>query len=216
MSTGIRSHEDRDGVRVSTRSREPSWDELELELRALQRAEDPVSSLPVYVPRHTPRRLKPGAMLGATASWLAMVFALCYVAFPAMMLVSGINRTLWMSTRVSVVSFGMTAFVVAVGAAIVRPTVRLGSVGPRDPVVSATLGGLGVWALIHNTSALLLPFWAMGPAELLTFVSANVVEMTLIGMMLASFTRSRAVALALGGGFQLVAMGLFLTLLSLL
>ncbi|MCB9686923.1 MAG: hypothetical protein H6735_17925 [Alphaproteobacteria bacterium] len=217
MSTGFRSEEDRDGVRVSSRSEDRrSWDELELELRALQRAEEPIGSIPVYVPRHVPQRLPAGVMLGATATWLGSVFALCYVALPAAMAITGVNATVLMSAPRALISFGMGAFVVAVAAAIARPAIRLGFGGPRDPVVSATLGGLGVWAVIHNTSALLEPFWAMSPMELLTFVAANIVEMTLLGMMFASFTRSRAVAMALGGGFQLLTMGLFLTLLTLI
>ena len=37
----------------------------------------------------------------------------------------------------------------------------------------------------------------------------------MLGMMFASFTRRRSVALALGGGFQLLVLGLVLTLMSL-
>ncbi len=211
-----RSEEERDrgGAYRPVRERERSWDELELELRALTRPEVSHDSVPVYAPKSLPKRLPARAMFGATATWLAMVFTLCYIALPLGLAVSGLNGAVIGSTQYALPAFGLGAFVVAVGAAVVRPAVRLGFGGPRDPVVSATLGGLGVWALIHNTSSLLEPFWNMSPGELASFVALNVVEMGLLGMMLASFTRSRAVALALGGGFQLLTMGLFLTLLG--
>jgi hypothetical protein len=37
----------------------------------------------------------------------------------------------------------------------------------------------------------------------------------MLGMMFASFTQRKAVALALGGGFQLLVLGLVLTLMAL-
>ncbi len=55
----------------------------------------------------------------------------------------------------------------------------------------------------------------MGTAELATFVGLNIIEMSLIGMMLASFTRSITKAFALGMSFQLLVLGLILGLFAL-
>jgi hypothetical protein len=150
-----------------------------------------------------------GPMMAATGAWFALVFALCYVALPAFGELTGLHRGLLGTTPVAALSFGATAFVTAVTAGIVRPSI---SGATRDPVLAATLGGLLVWGVVHNTSWLLRPFSAMSFVELGTFLTFNVIEMFLVGSMLASLTKSRVLAFGLGGTFQLVSLGLFLTL----
>lgn len=159
-----------------------------------------------------PVRPTAGVMGGATLAWFALVFGLCYVALPAFAELTGLHRGLLSTAAVAGVSFGATSFVTAVVAALVRPTID----AARDPVLAATLGGLGAWGILHNTSPLLRHFWEMSLVELGTFLAFNVLEMFLIGAMLASLTRSRVAAFGLGAGWQVVSIGLFLTLWSLL
>lgn len=192
-----------DRVTTSTRTLE-----ADLEVGALVPRRD---LLPVHVPRAVPVR----AMGGAMVTWLGLVFAGCYVVGPVLLAVTGINFGVIAGLAYSLPAFAMASLVAVVAALLARPQIRLDLRGPRDPVISATLGGLGVWALIHNTSSLLVPFTQMRPLELASLIGLNLVEMTLLGMMFASFTQRRSVALALGGGFQLLMLGLVLTLLAL-
>jgi hypothetical protein len=71
------------------------------------------------------------------------------------------------------------------------------------------------WALVVNTLPFLVPFSAYSPFALALFVAINVVEMSLLGMMFASFTRRRSVAFALGAAFQWLTGGLLLLFLAL-
>lgn len=159
-----------------------------------------------------PVRPSAGRMGAATAAWFALVFGLCYVALPALTEVTGLHRGLLQTAPVAALSFGATAFATAVAASVIRPTLD----GARDPVAAATLGGLLSWAALHHSSALLRPFWAMGAVELATFLALNVLELFLVGSMLASLTRSRLAAFGLGAGWQVISVGLFLTLWALL
>lgn len=174
------------------------------------------STVPLQLPAHVPRQLPVRALGGAMAAWLALTFGLCYVALPSLLAIVGLNTGVISGFWFSLPAFGMASLVAVIGALVARPRVRLDLLGPRDPVLAATLGGLGVWAVVHNTSSLLVPFTQMGPLELASFLSLNVVEMGLLGMMFASFTRRPSVALAMGGGFQLLVLGLVLTLMTLL
>jgi hypothetical protein len=174
------------------------------------------STSPLNPPAHVPRQLPVRALGGAMASWLALVFGVCYVAMPALFAIVSLNSGVIGSLSYALPAFGMASLVAIVGALVARPTIRLDTFGPRDPVLAATVGGLAVWAVVHNSSSLLQPFLQMGPLELASFVALNVVEMTLLGMMFASFTRRSGVALAMGGGFQLLVLGLTLTLMTVL
>lgn len=198
----------------ATRAPEPHGDLLEQELLrdGMLRGNVTVFEAPLLAVYRGPVRPKPGVVAMATGAWFALVFALCYVALPAFAEITGLHRTLLSTTPVAALSFGATAFVTAIGAALVRPTL---SAATRDPVFAATAGGLLTWALVHNLADALRPFWAMSFTELGTFLVFNVIEMFLIGSMLASLTRSRAAAFALGSAWQVVSMGLFLTFWSL-
>lgn len=199
--------------RVTTTTR-PRVSEIDLELEALVRRPD-LDLVQVHVPAHVPRALPTRATAGAMMGWLALVFATCYLGLPLLFALTGVTSGILATAPYALPAFAMASFVAIIGVALAQPRVRLDVWGPRDPVLSATLGGLGVWAVVHNTSALLLPFSAMGPVELLGFFGLNVLEMTMLGMMFASFTRRRSVAMALGGGFQLLVLGFVLTLMSL-
>jgi len=197
-----------DRVTTPLRVRDPELDDFDLEVRALARL---VQEPPAPVPRSVPTR---GLTL-AMAVWLSMIFATCYVALPTVLAMTGLNGGLLTSAIFSFPAFALASIVSVVGAAVAKPEIRLDLAGSRDPVLSATVGGLGVWALIHNTNALLVPFNHMGTAELASFLALNVLEMSLLGMMFASFTRRKLVAMALGGGFQFLMLGLALTLIKL-
>jgi hypothetical protein len=189
-------------------------EELDLEVRALLRASQTAPSVASKT-KTPPYEVPTGALAVAMSAWLAMVFASCYVALPFALAVTGIDSGVLVSSVFALPAFVISSFVAVIGIAIARPKVRITDLAVRDPVLSATAGGLGAWALIHNTSALLQPFWAMGPLELASFLALNVLEMTLLGMMFASFTRNRLVAAGLGAGFQTMVLGLVLMFLKL-
>ncbi len=171
--------------------------------------------LPALAPAHVPRQLPPRAIGGAMVAWLSLVFGVCYLALPLLFSAVGLSPGVLAAVGFSLPAFAMASVVALAGVLVVRPSIRLDWSGPRDPVVSAALGGLGVWAVVHNTTDLLLPFASMSGPQLASFLSLNVLEMSMLGMLFASFTKRHAVAFALGGGFQLLMMGLALTLMSL-
>ena len=192
----------------------PRVSEVDLEVEALLDRTDLIQP-EVTTQRQRPRALPVRAVTGAMFAWLSLVFVTCYLVLPFVLAITGVTGGVLAAAPFSLPAFGMASLVAIVGATLARPKIQLDVRGPRDPVISATVGGLGVWAVVHNTSPLLQPFSAMGPAELASFISMNVLEMGLLGMMFASFTQRKAVALALGGGFQLLVLGLVLTLMSL-
>ncbi len=152
---------------------------------------------------------------GAMAGWLALTFALCQVVLPSVAAISGLESGVIASIGYSLPAFALASMVAVVATLVAQPTLRLGLDQPRDPVVAATVGGLGVWALLHNTSSMLVPFADMAPLEVATLVSMNLIEASMLGVMFASFTRRAGLAVALGGGFQLVVVGLTVTLRAL-
>lgn len=191
-------------------------EELDLTPTALVHHRAPQSTEALHLPTHVPRRLPVRALGGAMASWLSLTFGLCYVAVPALLAIVGWNTGVIAGFWFSLPAFAMASLIATVGVLIAQPRMQLSLTQPRDPVLAATLGGLGVWAVVHNTSSMLMPFTSMSPLELLSFLGLNVLEMTLLGMMFASFTKRTSVALALGGGFQLLVLGLVLTLMALI
>jgi hypothetical protein len=148
-------------------------------------------------------------------SWFFLVFGLCYVVAPVALSALGQLDGLLSHVVLNSGALLLTGFVTVVAAAVARPHVHLSPSAPRDPTLAATLGGLITWATLHNLSPLLEPFTAMGPGELLGFVAVNVLEMSLFGLMLASFTRSAAKAFALGALLQLLMVGMVSGLLML-
>lgn len=204
--------------RVSTTAnRTPrQQDHHQARLRQLRetRADSARATVAAMAPSSERQELSPRALGGAMASWLALTFGLCYVVFPALTAITGINPSLIFAFWFDLPAFAIAAFVATVGVLVERPRLDLLS-GARDPILAATLGGLGVWAVIHNVSGYLVPFGDMTGLQLASVLGINVVKMTMLGTMFASFTKRTDVALALGGGFQLGAMGLFLTLVGL-
>jgi len=146
---------------------------------------------------------------------MAGVFGLCYVALPLAASSVGLYSDFWSHLFFNLPAFGLASVVAAIGAMVARPTIRTDTRARRDPVIAATAGGLLTWAILHNLSALLTPFAQMEPLHLATFVGLNIVEMGLIGMMLASFTRSTVKAFALGMWFQLLVIGMCIGLFAL-
>ena len=166
---------------------------------------------PSAAPVHVNTRQLGSAML----AWMTLVFGLCYVALPMTAANAGLYSGAWDSLAFNMPAFMLASMVAAVGAMVMRPTIKTDVGAARDPVVAAGLGGLLTWGVIHNTSSILVPFAAMGSAELATFIGMNVIEMGMIGMMLASFTRSTVKAFALGMWFQLLVLGIIVALYAL-
>ncbi|MEQ1505941.1 MAG: hypothetical protein ABMB14_27140 [Myxococcota bacterium] len=200
-----------DRVTIPTR---PRATDLEREVEALLDRSDLVQVPPTERTDDTARELPVRALGGAMFTWLSLVFVTCYLVFPIVLAATGVTHGILAAAPFSLPAFALASFVSIVAAQIASPKIKLDVRASRDPVLSATLGGLGVWAVVHNSSALLEPFWAMGPTEFASFFALNVLEMTMLGMMFASFTQRRSVALALGGGFQLLVLGIVLTLMS--
>ncbi len=160
------------------------------------------------------RELPVRALGGAMAAWLALTFGLCYVVLPAIAAITGVNPGLINTFWFDLPSFAIVSFVTIVAALVERPRIDL-SKNARSPVLAAMLGGLGVWAVVHNTSPFLVPFADMSAVKFTSLLGINIIETGMIGMMLASLTKRADVALALGGGFQLGLLGLLLTFLTL-
>lgn len=202
-----------DSVTTRTRIRQPELD-FELSEAALARVSE-LALLAESTRPDEPRRLSPSEIGGAMVTWLTAVFCLCYVVLPVGLSVFGalpqmfVFQNLWYSLP----TFAMAGFVAVAAILAVRPRIRLG--GPRDPVLAATIGGLGVWALAENFAGPFVPFAMMGPAHLAGLVALNVVEMFLLGTMLASLTRSTALAFVLGAGFQTLWCGIALSIFAL-
>ena len=158
--------------------------------------ESPVKRGEIAVPREK--------LAAAATAWMLLVFGLCYVAIPAAFEAVHLRDSQLFLIPQKIQSLGMVWALVMGFIAIGRPQVRLD--GRIDPILSATGGGLLVWAILHNVIPILEPFISMPLDFLLAFVAANVVENVLFGAMLASFVTSRRAAFLLGGLFQLVLM----------
>jgi hypothetical protein len=201
-----------DRVTTTTRVTEPDLD-LDFANTALTKAE-----VALLTARSTPgevRQLAPAELSGAMIAWFSMVFSLCYILVPTGLALVGLpTLNVLVNLDYLLPSYVAAGFVAWVAAMVVRPKVRLD--GPRDPVVAASVGGLGVLLIAQNSLGWpFLTFGQMTPAALAIFLALNLVEMTLLGMMFASFTRRPSIAFALGAGFQLLSLGLQLTALSL-
>jgi len=202
-----------DSVTTRTRIREPELD-LELSEAALARVSE-LALLAGNTRPEEPRRLAPGELGSAVVTWLTVVFCLCYVVLPVGLSVLGVLPPMFVFENLwySLPTFSMVGFVMLAGILAIRPRIRLR--GPRDPVLAATIGGLGVWALAENFAGPFVPFAMMGSAHLAGLVALNVVEMFLLGTMLASLTRSTSLAFVLGAGFQLLWCGIAMSIFAL-
>lgn len=196
---------------MSTRLDERSATELR---DLLERPPLPQELVRIGTTTPTPRPVPPGALGPAMLAWMAMVFGLCYLALPAAGAIFGLYDGLLAGVLFNLPAFVLATFVAVVVATAARPRVHTDVRQARDPVLSAATGGLLTWGLLHNTAPFLRHFPEFGGGELLAFVGVNVVEMTLIGMMLSSFTRHRTVAFGLGALFQLLVFGLLSALLA--
>jgi hypothetical protein len=159
-------------------------------------------------------RPRPRALAGAMSAWFLLIFAVCYVAIPAALGAAGASDGMLINLLFNAPAFVLAGFVTILSATALRWRVRIG--GPTDPVVPAALGGLAAWALIHNTTPFLTSFTDFGLIEFVGFFGLNVVEMGMLGMMLASFTSSRIKAFALGASFQFLFLGMVLGLIGVL
>jgi len=159
-------------------------------------------------------KLSTGRLLGAVASWLGLVFGLCYVVLPTALGVLGISPGLLTGLWFNLPAFGISALVALVSVALLNPAVITDTRLPRDPVLSSMAGGFLTWATVHTLAPGLQSLTSMSSVQLLSFSALNLVECALIGMMLASFTRSKLAAFSLSALWQLMVLGLAMTLLG--
>ena len=156
-------------------------------------------------------------LVKATAGWMAAVFAFRYVFLPAVITSAQVPFDL-VPLVFSTPAFAMTASLVVAAVALFRPRVRLPKTRKKDnsPEIAATAGSLAVWAAGHQLIWGLMPLTDMEPTRLIPFLALNVLESSLFGVMLASFTNSPTKAFGLGALFQLVFIGLTCMLAGLL
>jgi hypothetical protein len=202
-----------DSVTTRTRIRQPDID-LELSEAALARVSE-LALLAGSKPPDEARHLPPAELASALVTWLTVVFGLCYVIGPIALSLFGMLPAMFVFDNLwyALPTFAMAGFVAVASILAIRPRIRMR--GPRDPVLAATIGGLGVWALVENYAGPFVPFGLMMPAHLAGLVALNVLEMFLIGTMLASLTRRTSVAFVLGAGFQLLWAGVALSIFAL-
>lgn len=161
------------------------------------------------------RSVPAGALVGAITSWLGLTYLACYVVGPGLLyLGSGVGANYVGVSILSAPAFAATAIATAVVGALLQPRIDLRARRTAEPVLSAVLGSLAMWAMVHNTSQDLTPFWAMSSSFLPGFLLLNLVESSLVGVMLGTLTRSRTVAFGLGAAFQGMLMALVLTMLA--
>ncbi len=135
----------------------------------------------------------------ATGVWLGLTFLLSYFLLPGVSAMLGTGGSGIFAFWPQYPAFLLVGAYVVSLVALTRPQIRVG--GPsRDPVLAASLGSLGVWALLQQT---LLPFGLMSTTGLVSLLLINVVESVMLGTMLASFTDRAGRAFTLGAGFQL-------------
>ncbi len=157
-----------------------------------------------------PRQVPGRALGGAVLTWLALVYGLCYLALPLLASAVGLHTIFLGNLILNTLAFAPMALLTALLVVAIRPEVVLHPAAPRDPIGAATAGSLLVWFLAHESFGALAPITAMPAGEAAAFVTMNVVESTMIGMMLASFVRTPARAFVLGSAFQIVLVSLFL------
>jgi hypothetical protein len=163
-----------------------------------------------YTSSSAPRQVPAQALAGAVVTWLAIVYGLCYLALPLFASALGLHTVFIGNLVLNTLAFVPMALLTAGLVSAMRPEVVTKASAPRDPVLAATAGSLLVWFGAHELSPLLSSITSMPVGEMLSFVTMNVVEAGMIGMMLASFTRSPLKAFALGAAFQTLLSAFFL------
>lgn len=163
-----------------------------------------------YTSSTAPRSVPGGALAGATLTWLAAVYGLCYLVLPLVAAALGLHTVFIGNLLLNTLAFVPMALFTAGLVAVIRPEVVTSTRAPRDPVIAATLGSLAVWFGAHELSPFLSSVTAMPFGEMVTFVGMNVIEAGMIGAMLASFAKSPGKAFMLGAAFQTLLVSLFL------
>ncbi|MEM6927957.1 MAG: hypothetical protein AAF602_13585 [Myxococcota bacterium] len=135
----------------------------------------------------------------ATAAWLGLTFIACYFLLPGISAMLGTGGAGVFAFWPQYPAFMLVSAYVVTLVAANPPDIQL-SRPSRDPVLAATLGSFGMWALLQQT---LMPFAWMTTVSLTSLVALNLVESVLLGTMLASFADRPGRALSLGAGFQL-------------
>lgn len=163
-----------------------------------------------YTSSAAPRQVPARALAGAVLTWLAVVYGLCYLALPLLAAALGLHTVFLGSLILNTLAFVPMALLTAGLASAIRPDVVTKIGAPRDPIVAATAGGLLVWFGAHELSPVLSSILTMPAGEMLSFVTMNVIETSMIGAMLASFARTPGRAFALGAAFQTLLVAFFL------
>lgn len=163
-----------------------------------------------YTTTAAPRQVPARALGGAVLTWLAAVYGLCYLVLPLVASALGLHTLFLGNLVLNTIAFVPVALLAAGLAVSVRPDVVISPRAPRDPVLAAVLGNLLVWFGAHESFFVLQSITGMWIGEAMAFLTMNVVEATLVGMMLANFARTPARAFALGAAFQTLLISLFI------
>ncbi len=157
-----------------------------------------------------PREVPAPAMAGAVSSWFAIVFAVSYLALPALATALGLYSGMIANIVPNFLALATMGMVTTALAVMTRPRVVTNVRAARDPVIAAGLGSFLVWAGAQEFLPILQSLSAMPLFESLTFIGLNIVEAGLFGMMLASFARTPGRAFALGAAFQSLLLAFFI------
>ncbi len=151
-----------------------------------------------------PKRISQPRLRVATAVWMSLVFALCYVGLPLVGSKTGVLPELIEHLSGNTVAFVWLTFGTLAGLRWLRPDVVVPREGsfPTGPIVAATAASLAVWAVVQDL--VFEPFSAMGAVASAMLIAFNVIESSLFGVMLATFARTVPRALAFGAAFQAV------------
>jgi len=157
--------------------------------------------------------LPPRAFAKAAVAWIGGVFALCYLALPALFQALRLSpEPLWLGFAGDLVGFfalggGLLSALVMRSWGRGPLQVHLADLAESDRIPAAAAGGLMLWGLAHNALPGLMPFAQMGWAYLGAFVGANVLENLLFGVLVATLSASRAGAFVRGAAVQGVLLG---------
>lgn len=148
------------------------------------------------------------SLAAASAVWMSLTFALCYVLLPVAADLSGAHPGLLASLWADVLGFGAMLAAVTLGVLVGRPEVRVDRQPATAPIAAATVASLAVWAVLHSLLPGLVRFEDMGVVGFSSFLAMNIVESSLFGVMLASLVRTVPRAFVAGGAFQAAFFGI--------
>lgn len=157
------------------------------------------------VPHHRDQVVESRRLVGPIAGWMLGAGLLAHGALPYLAALLGVFPGIWLTASATwaagwtTIALALIAFVSSTRRSVVIP--RDLSAG-RDPVLSALAGSLAMWAVVVNVGLFFTPLWAMPASYALTLALLNVVESSLLAVVVASLFRTRRGAFVAAGALQ--------------